>query len=105
MVKHIDRWFAFVQDLELGIDQMEEIVLVTGCDRTRSWTNVAFLESGTDSLVSFRVNVIRDRIDWHVSPEHIRGAVLNRGPSGEVCKFCISKVCESKPALACFRVS
>jgi len=32
MLKHIDRWFAFARRLGLGIEQMEEIILVTGCD-------------------------------------------------------------------------
>ena len=89
MVKHIDRWFAFARHLELGIKQMEEIILVTGCDRTRSWTNVAFLGSQADSQASFGVHVHGvegSGIDWQFSPEQIRGAVLNQGPCGKVCK-------------------
>jgi len=58
MLKHIDRWFAFARRLGLGIEQMEEIILVTGCDRTRSWTNVAFLGSQLDARVSFGVNAV-----------------------------------------------
>ena len=42
MLKHIDRWFAFARRLGLGIEQMEEIILVTGCDCTRSWTTSLF---------------------------------------------------------------
>ena len=87
MVKHIDRWFAFAKHLELGIEQMEEIILVTGCDRAKSWTNVAFLESRADARVSFGFKVIDDRIDWQFSPEQIQGAVLNQGPVGEVSKL------------------
>ena len=89
MVKHIDRWFAFARQLELGIKQMEEIILVTGCDRTRSWTNVAFLGSRADSQASFGVqidDVEGSGIDWQFSPEQIRGVVLNQGPCGKVCK-------------------
>jgi len=39
---------------------MEDIVLVTGAHRTRSWTNVAFLEGQTDARVSFEVQVTAD---------------------------------------------
>lgn len=88
MVAHIDRWFAFVQHLGLGIEQMEELVLVTGCDHARSWTNVAFSTNQLDAEVSFGVEVTHSpegRICWQVSPERIRGAVLNQGPSGKVC--------------------
>ena len=43
MVKHIDSWFAFARGLGLGIEHMEEIVLVTGLHLTRSWANIVFL--------------------------------------------------------------
>lgn len=42
MMKHIDRWFAWAQELELEVDRMEDIILVTGTHRTRSYVNVAF---------------------------------------------------------------
>ena len=88
MVTHIDRWFSFARKLELGIEQMEELILVTGCDRARSWTNVAFLKDQLDAQASFRVEVTHGpehRIDWQFSPESVVGAVLNQGPSGKVC--------------------
>ncbi|KAI0299166.1 hypothetical protein BC826DRAFT_62160 [Russula brevipes] len=87
MLKHIDRWFAFTQRLGLGIEQMDEIVLVTGCDCARSWTNVAFLEGQGDAKASFGVKVV-DGIDasinWQYSPEHICGALLNQDPRGRI---------------------
>ncbi|KAI0289465.1 hypothetical protein BC826DRAFT_610352 [Russula brevipes] len=88
IIKHIDRWFAFTRRLGLGIGQMEDIILVTGCHRTRSWANVAFLESQQDSQVSFEVDVAGvdgpdTNINWKFSPERIRGAVLNWGPDGK----------------------
>ena len=90
---HIDRWFAFPRQLELGIEQMEELILVTGCDHARSWLNVAFLKNQADAQVSFGVEVtpgLEGSIGWHFSPERIRGAVLNQGPSGKVstCAIC-----------------
>ena len=87
MVAHIDRWFAFARQLALGIEQMEELILVTGCDRARSSTSVAFSKNQLDAEVSFGVEVTDDldsRISWQVSPERIRGRVLNKGPSGKV---------------------
>ena len=88
MVTHIDRWFAFARQRELGIEQMEELILVTGCDRARSWTNVAFSRNRPEAQVSFGVEVTHSpesRISWQVSPEQIRDAVFNQGPSGKVC--------------------
>ena len=84
IVKHIDRWFAFARGLELGIEKMEEIILVTGCDRTRSWTNVAFF--GNDSEYDAHGPTIN--IEWQSSPEHVQGAVLHQGPDVTV-RWCI----------------
>ena len=69
----------------MGINRMEDIVLVTGTHLTRSWINVAFLEDQTDSWVSFEFQRAADTsINWHVSPDRIIGAVLNSGPTGKV---------------------
>ncbi|KAI9467413.1 hypothetical protein BJY52DRAFT_1350099 [Lactarius psammicola] len=85
IIEHIDSWFAFSQRHRLGIE-MEDIVLVTGCHRTRSWSNVAFYESRVDAQVSFGVQVPGDlgtTVNWQVSGQNNQGAVLNHGPSGE----------------------
>ena len=66
---------------------MEEIILVTGCDHTRSWTNVAFFGTQHNAQASFGVNVVRDpaiSINWQPFPERVQGAVLHRGPDGTV---------------------
>jgi hypothetical protein len=90
IIKHIDRWFAFARRLGLGIEQMEDIILVTGFHRARSWANVAFLEGQDEARVSFGVDVVdADGPDvdvrWQFAPEHIQGAVWSRGPGGQVC--------------------
>lgn len=87
MVKHIDCWFAFARGLGLGIEQTEELILVTGCDRTRSWTNVAFLGNEYDARATLGVKVVHGpaiSIEWQSPPEHVQGAVLHRGPHGTV---------------------
>ena len=90
ILKHIDRWFAFARELGLGINQMEEIILVTGCDCTRSWANVTFLEGRTNGQASFGVRVDQGNnvsISWRFSPGKTQGAVCNWGPGGQVCPF------------------
>lgn len=88
MIKHIDRWFAFTRGLGLGIDQMEQIILVTGCDCTRSLANVTFLEGQTSAQASFGVRVVEGRdvsINWKFARGNTQGAVCNWGPEGKVC--------------------
>ena len=84
MINHIDRWFAWARDLGVGINRMEDIVLVTGAHLSRSWANVVFLEDQTNAGVSFEFRAAADGIDWNVSPDRITGAFLNRGPIGKV---------------------
>lgn len=95
-MKHIDTWLAFARRLGLGIEHMEEIVLVTGRDQSKSWTNVAFLGYQVDAQVSLGVNIVQGlegSIEWQSPPGQIRGAVLNEGPGGRVCRYPICK-CE-----------
>jgi hypothetical protein len=67
---------------------MEDIVLVTGRHRTRTWTNVAFNEGQMNAKVTFGVQVTDDAsvsVNWQVSRRNIQGAMLSQGPSGVVC--------------------
>lgn len=95
MIRNIDCWFAWARRRELGVERMEDIVLVTGTHRTRSCGNVAF-PGVQDAQVSFRARVDHHNdvvtpndvvtINWEFSPEpeRNRGAFLNCGPNGEV---------------------
>ena len=90
-MKHIDSWFAFARNLGLEIERMEEIILVTGCDRTKSWANIAFLGNQDDSHVSFGVEVRHPdpSITFQYLPENAQGAVLHHGPEGEVRLYAV----------------
>lgn len=87
ITSHIDSWFTFTQELGLGIE-MEDIVLVTGFHRTRSWSHLVYNEVKTDTQFSLEVEVARAgaSVNWQELGFHggIQGAVLNRGPNGEV---------------------
>jgi hypothetical protein len=84
MVKHIDQWFAFVKRLGLEIDRMQDIILVTGCHRAKSWVNVAFSEGQRDTRASFRVpESVAPGLS--IRRQLVRGgAMLKPGPWGEV---------------------
>ncbi|KAI9448133.1 hypothetical protein H4582DRAFT_65681 [Lactarius indigo] len=85
ITRHIDSWFSFTQELGLGIE-MEDIVLVTGCHRTRSWSNIAFNDIQTDARLSLGVEVagaLGASVNWRVSSHRIQGAVLGHRPNGE----------------------
>jgi len=90
MLQHVDSWLAFTRRLGLGIEQMEEIVLVTGCHLTRSWANVTFLEGQTYAQAPHGINVIQGHdINWHFSHgnTNTQGVVCSWGPAEPVCQF------------------
>ncbi|KAH9163709.1 hypothetical protein EDB89DRAFT_482130 [Lactarius sanguifluus] len=85
IIRHIDSWLAFTQVHGLGIE-MEDIILVTGCHHTRSWTNIAFNEVQAGAQLSLKVDVadaLGANVNWGVSNVRIHGTVHNQGPSGE----------------------
>ena len=66
---------------------MEDILLVTGCHRTRSWSNIAFQGADGDKKFSLGVNVagvLGASINWESSNVNVSGALHNPGPSGNV---------------------
>ena len=66
---------------------MEDIVLVTGYHRTRSWSNIAFYESQANSRVSLSVRAPGNTgtaVHWRVLSQRIQGTVLSHGPCGDV---------------------
>ena len=82
---------------------MEEIILVTGCDLTRSWTNIAFLGGQVDAHVSFGVKTEGpDTINFRFSPENAPGAVLCHGPEGTVRLYAVKFVHKFKTGLVRF---
>jgi len=91
IVKHIDSCFAFARQIGLGVERMEEIILVTGCDRTKSWANIAFFGNQPDSEASFGVLVESPdpSITFQFSPENAQGAVLHYGPEGKVRLYAV----------------
>lgn len=82
IVKHIETWFAFTQRLGLGVDRMEEIVLVTGRHLTKSWINVAFHQH-QNAGVTFNTSV-SDDCNVHLERVYVDGAEMKLGPTGRV---------------------
>jgi hypothetical protein len=99
MLEHIDSWFSFARGLGLGIDHMEEIILVTGCHHTRTWANIVFLENQTRAETSFGFKATQARgreandqsinLKWEFPLGSAQGAVCSQGPEGNlnVCHF------------------
>jgi len=62
---------------------MEDIILVTGCHRARSWVISTFSESQAGAQISFGAEVLGESgvdLEWRDA----RGGDLKLGPSGTV---------------------
>ena len=93
MVKHIDRWFSFAKNLHPEIERMEDIILVTGCHRTKSWANIVFQENRrgfhrgypTQEMLPFPGSPSSDlRVLWQFSGGPGQTEILNIMPNGKV---------------------
>ena len=79
--------------LDLGL-KVEEIFIVTGFHRTRSWSHVTFNEAKSDVQFSIGFELpgtVGIGVNWNISRQRIAGAVQNHGPSGEVCDAQITR--------------
>jgi hypothetical protein len=54
-IKHCESWFDFALAAGLEVERMEDLLLVTGCDRTQPWSLAAFTESdaGPDTSANY----------------------------------------------------
>ena len=49
---HVASWFTWTQDNKLGVERMEELILVSGCTLATSWAVAAFMSDTMDSEIS-----------------------------------------------------
>ena len=71
------------EDLGLGVNRTEDIILVTGRHLARSWINVAFSDTRGDAQVSF-VARVTGYSSVLLEDRSSSGGALKLGPSGEV---------------------
>jgi len=86
LVKNIDCCMKIAEDLGLGVNRMEDIILVTGRHLARSWVNVIFSESRGGAQLSFVVRTSGNS-GVHLEGRSATGGDLKLGPNGEV-SFC-----------------
>ena len=89
LVKNIDSCMKVAEDLGLGVNRMEDIILVTGRHLARSWVNVVFSESQGGAQLSFVLQASRSNFGVHMEERSATGGDLKLGPSGEVCLFTV----------------
>jgi hypothetical protein len=76
---HVDRWFNWAQNNKLGVERMEDLILVSGCTLVTSWAAAAFVDNTFEAEislasrplsnvgVSFVWGNVRGRVSYHNS--------------------------------------
>jgi hypothetical protein len=103
IIDHIDSWFAFGQSLELEIERMEDIILVTGCHLTQSFVNAAFSKSQNDikATLGLHAGDATAEVEWRFSRKSIHGAMVKYGPDGDVRPYNLLSDVKPETSLTC----
>ena len=84
---HIVNWFTWAQNNKLGVERMEELILVTGCTWVTSWAVAVFVDNNieveitlaskpvSDGGAMFVWSNIRGRVEYHNSRVRLPGYV------------------------------
>ena len=76
---YVNSWFTWAQKNRLGVERVEELILVSGCTLVTSWAAAAFVDDTMDAEItlasrtlndgraSFVWSNIRGRVSYHNS--------------------------------------
>ena len=57
---HVVSWFTWTQDNKLGVERMEELILVSGCTLATSWAVAAFVDNTMEAEISLASRTLGD---------------------------------------------
>ena len=83
ILENIYDCMRFAEDRGLGVNSIEDIILVTGRHLARSWVRAVYSDSRGGAEFSFVARASGSSI-FRFEQRNVRGAHLDFGPSGEV---------------------
>ena len=85
---HVDSWFTWAQKNRLGVERVEDLILVSGCTLVASWAAAAFVDDTMDAEISLASRAL-DKGGASSVWSNIRGRVIYHNNSFEpVCSPC-----------------
>ena len=79
---YADSWFTWAQKNRLGVERVEDLILVSGCTLVTSWAAAAFVDDTTDAEISL-ANRTLDNGGANFVWSNIRGRVLYHNSRSE----------------------
>ena len=71
---YVDSWFTWARKNRLGVERVEELILVSGCTLVTSWAAAAFMDDTTDAEISLASRTLNNGASFVWS--NIRGRVF-----------------------------
>ena len=72
---YVDSWFTWAQKNRLGVERVEDLILVSGCTLVTSWAAAAFVDDSMDAEISLASRTFDNGGASYVW-SNIRGRVL-----------------------------
>jgi hypothetical protein len=72
---NVESWFTWAQKNQLGVERVEDLILVSGCTLVTSWAAAAFVDDTMDAEISLASRTLNNggaSFVW----SNIRGRVL-----------------------------
>jgi len=57
---HVDRWFTWAQRIQLGVEQIENLILVSGCTLVTSWAAAVCVDNASEAEISLETRTFSD---------------------------------------------
>jgi hypothetical protein len=83
---YVDNWFTWAQKNQLGVERVEELILVSGCTLVTSWAVAAFADDTVDAEISLSSTTLKNcgaSFVW----SNIRGRVSYHNSGFEPVRF------------------
>ena len=90
---NVDTWFSFARRNHLGVDRMEDLILVTGCTLVTSWGVAAFIDNNSDAEFSLKSRFVSGggaMFDWRVTRQSVLQRDSYQGPVRSLRRFATS---------------
>ena len=79
---YVNSWFTWAQKNRLGVERVEDLILVSGCTLVASWAAAAFVDDTMDAEITLASKTLNNggaRFVW----SNIRGRVLYHSSRSE----------------------
>ena len=73
---NVDKWYSWAQRNRLGVERLEDLILVSGCTLVTSWAAAAYLDHTLDTEISLKSSTLSNggtNFVW----SNVRGTVVH----------------------------